>query len=368
MMKKSYDTIIIGAGINGCSIAKEISQTNKSVLLIDKGSIGCGTSSKSSRLIHGGLRYLEQFSFSLVKESLQDRRYLIKNYPQLVKLVPFYIPIYKNTPRPWWIIKIGLTIYDLLSGYEAPHKNISIEEFKSIFPNINTQELCHVYKYFDGHTNDLELTRFVASQAQDNGVEILQNSKIKSLSINDEIITLNINDNEVKTSTLINASGSWIDEVNNHFLLPSNYSIAKVSGIHIVIPYLVVSEHLFLQTDAKRIFFMIPDNGQTIIGTTERVETVDTDNIKINQEDINYLIKMSNNYLKKPISSNDIAHSYIGTRPLIHSKKNPTDMSREYKLDLHKIGKNMVLHIFGGKLTTFHSLSQKALNKSLNLS
>ncbi|MCF6340429.1 MAG: glycerol-3-phosphate dehydrogenase/oxidase [Sulfurimonas sp.] len=361
-MKKNYDTIIIGAGINGCAIAKEISQTNKSVLLIDKGSIGGGTSSKSSRLIHGGLRYLEQFNLSLVKESLHDRRYLIKNYPQLVKLVPFYIPIYKNTPRPWWIIKIGLSVYDLLSGYEAPHKNISIEEFKNIFPNINTKELCHVFKYFDGHTNDLELTKLIATQAQDSGVEILQDSKIKTLFIDDKKIILNINSNEINTNTLINASGAWIDEVNNHFSLPSNYSIAKVSGIHIVLPSLVVSEHLFLQTDAKRVFFMIPDNGKTIIGTTERVETVDIDNIKINQEEIAYLIKMSNKYLKKHISADDIAYSYIGTRSLIHAKENPTDMSREYKLDLHNIRNSKVLHIFGGKLTTFYSLSKKVVN------
>jgi glycerol-3-phosphate dehydrogenase len=362
MIKKSYDIIIIGAGINGSAIARAISKSGKSVLLIDKGGIGCGTSSKSSRLIHGGLRYLEQFDFSLVKEALHDRRYLIKNYPHLVKLVEFYIPIYKKSQRPWWLIKVGLTLYDFFSGFEASHKNVPLDEFKNIFPNINTNELRCVYKYFDGHTNDLELTKLIASEAQNSGVEILQDVKIESLLMDDEKITIEIDKNKIETNILINASGAWIDEVNKKYSLPSNYSIAKVSGIHIVLPYLAVDKHLFLQTDGKRIFFMIPENGKTIIGTTERLETENVDNIKINKEDINYLIKISNKYLKKQISLKDIDYSYIGTRPLIHSKKNPTQMSREYKLDLHKIGKNRVLHVFGGKLTTFYSLSQKIVD------
>ncbi|WP_415395874.1 FAD-dependent oxidoreductase [Sulfurimonas sp. CS5] len=217
-MKNSYDAIVLGAGINGVAIAKALAIAEKKVLVIEKNHIASGASSNSSRLIHGGLRYLEQYEFSLIRESLKDQKYLLDTYPSLVKLHPFYFPIYNNSKRPDWMIGLGLWLYSLFSKHGKKALKVSKEEFFSEFKNI-----------------------------KDNNIRAI-----------------------FKTNLFINATGAWIDEINKEFNLPSSYTIEKVSGIHIVIESLLIPEPLLLETACKRIFFMIPEDKTTIIGTTER--------------------------------------------------------------------------------------------------
>jgi len=360
-MQTHYDAIILGAGINGVAIAKALASVDKSVLVLEKNHIAAGASSHSSRLIHGGLRYLETYEFSLVKEALHDQKYLLDTYPELVRLRPFYLPIYKSSKRPAWMIHIGLWLYTFFSHHGQKAIEVCKEEFLREFKAIKEDDLNVVFKYFDGQTDDDALTHLIAAEAKEAGASILEKIELKNLRLDDERINLDTSEGGFQTNLLINATGAWVDEICQKFNLPSSYTIEKLSGIHLVIDRILVPEPLILETSSKRIFFIIPEADTTVIGTTERSETAKIDEIKVNNEDIEYLLKESNNYLKTGLKRSDIKEVYIGTRPLIKSAKDPSHMSREYKLDLHKMGKNRVLHVYGGKLTTFPSLAKRVV-------
>lgn len=361
----SYDIIILGAGINGCGIAREMSLREKNVLILDKSTIGSGTSSKSSRLIHGGLRYLESLQFGLVREALKDREELNSLYPDLVQIRPFYFPIYKDSPRPAWMVWLGLKFYDFLVGKHTDHtsKRIPRKTFVEHAPHMVKENLSAAFRYYDAKTNDLLLTKRVAEEAESHGADIIEGELIKSIDKTETGWIINGLNQTFRAPVLINATGPWIDEVNTRYNLPSHFHIRKISGIHIVIKGTLTDGLMFMQTKGKRIFFIIPEpeNDQTIIGTTEREETVRVDEVMILEDDIEYLIENINRYLEDDykISRKDVISSFIGVRPLIAHKEDPTDLSREYQLDLHKDCDATLLHVFGGKLTTFLSLARK---------
>lgn len=364
------DVIILGAGINGSGIAREMAIGGKTVTVIDKSTIGSGTSSKSSRLIHGGLRYLETFQFKLVHEALMDRQELLRLYPDLVKMKSFYIPIYKPSPRPAWMIWFGLKFYDLLSSRRRQHQSriVNRKKFSVHAASFKNDGLKAVFHYYDAKTNDLKLTLRVAQDAIESGANFYQNTHISSIVNEKDSFTVRTSQGDFTAPTLINATGPWIDEVNSKFELPAKFSIRKISGIHIVLEGLLTQDLMFMQTKEKRIFFVIPEptNNQTIIGTTEREETVSIDEVTICEEDIEYLIKNINNYLKPgfQILRQNVKNAYLGVRPLVAEADNPTNLSREYELDIHKFGDATLLHVFGGKLTTYLSLARK-VNKKL---
>lgn len=359
------DIIILGAGINGSGIARELAMSGKAVTVIDKSTIGSGTSSKSSRLIHGGLRYLETLQFKLVHEALMDRQELLRIYPDLVKMRSFYIPIYKPSPRPAWMIWFGLKFYDLLSGKNKQQHSrvIPRKQFSVHAASFKQDGLKAVFHYYDAKTNDLKLTQQVAQDAIENGANFYENTFISTITNNKEFFTVRTSQGDFTAPILINASGPWIDEVNSKFEFPAKFSIRKISGIHIIINGLLTNDLMFMQTKQKRIFFVIPEpkNNQTLIGTTEREETDSIDNINVQEEDILYLIENINNYLKPgfQILRKNIKDAFIGVRPLVAEAENPTNLSREYELDRHTFGNTTLLHVFGGKLTTYLSLARK---------
>lgn len=366
--QENFDAIIIGAGINGCGIAAELSRHGNSVLILERGAIGSGTSSKSSRLIHGGLRYLETAKIGLVREALRDRMELLSRYPDLVQIKPFYLPLYQSSPRSPWMIGAGLKLYDLLSGKYSEYKShrISTSKFLDHAPNLSPENLKAAFCYYDGKTDDLALTRRVAAEAHQNGAVIHEHIKIREIISDDSLYFVRTNRGEFTSPILVNSTGPWIDEVNQQFDLPANYHIRKISGIHIVIDGLLTNDLMFMQTDGKRIFFIIPEpkNDHTIIGTTEREESVACDEVSYDDSDIQYLLDCINNYLipKRRLAINDVKDVWIGIRPLIAKKSNPTDLSREYALDQHQSGSTILIHVFGGKLTTFLSLARKTSN------
>lgn len=359
-----YDAIILGAGINGVSIAKAMVNQRLTVLVLEQSTIGSGTSSKSSRLIHGGLRYLESpTQWGLVRESLMVRKELCQRYPDLVKMTPFYFPVFKDSQRPPWLIQQGLRLYDMFSKWEFPASRISLEEFRALYPMIASDKIAAVFRYYDGKTDDLLLTQRIAEDATRNDVRIIENAKIENIELNQaDHIQVNFNGQQVSSKILINATGPWIDEVNKRFDLPARYTINKVSGIHIriarAIPY-----PLFLQAQYPRVFFMIPEGETTMIGTTERAENGPMDSLEINQKDIDYLIEQANQYLAAPISNKDIVSQSIGMRALIRSKKDLNWSSREAKIDIHNLGQDQkVIQVFGGKLTSALALGRKLAN------
>ncbi len=366
-MVENFDGIIVGGGINGCAVVRLLSQQGKKLAILERKTIAGGTSSNSSKLIHGGLRYLESGQFGLVRKSLKDRSRLCELYPDLIKMVPFYLPIYDDSARPWWVIRVGLGFYDIFSGQPAYASHpVAIEEFTRRFDNIKKAGLKKVYMYFDGKTDDFLLTRRIAADALAAGCVIRENCEINEIKYDEQRVFVSCRDETGEyafgAKYLINASGPWIDEVNQRYHLPHNYHIAAVSGIHIVIDKVLVPDCMFLQTADKRIFFMIPwKGGQTIIGTTERMENGPCDNVRVNGEDIDYLIKAANHYLKEEISEQDICGTFLGIRPLIMDKhiSDPNRMSRDYKIDVIDKGGVKLIHIYGGKLTTCLSTAEE---------
>lgn len=306
-MVVSYDVIILGGGIHGCAIARKLAQEGKKVCILERNTIGSGTSSNSSKLVHGGLRYLENGEFSLVRESLQERKRLHELYPDLVKMVPFYLPVYKDSPRPWWMIRMGLGIYDIFSEQsEYSCGSISNDVFAQRFAGIKTSGLERVYVYYDGKTDDLELTRRIAQEATIFGSIIKENCQVQSVKGDEKLFRVLYQDDSgehrISAPVFIKATGPWIDEVNAAYNLPHNYKITKVSGIHIVINHRLVPDCMLLQTNNQQIFFMIPwKENETIIGTTDRIEDSPCDEVNIQQEDIDYLLNCANSYLRKPI-------------------------------------------------------------------
>lgn len=372
-MKNNFDAIILGGGVNGCAIGRKLSQDGKKVCLLERKTIGGGTSSNSSKLIHGGLRYLETGQFGLVKESLKDRKRLFELYPDLVKMVPFYLPVYNDSLRPWWMIRIGLGLYDLFSRQPAYHcRYVNKKNFLDRFPGIKAQGLRRVYVYYDGKTNDRELTKRIADDACGLGAVVKENCQIISVDMDDKEVKVVYRDNDgehiAEAPLLINSTGPWIDEVNERYRLPHNYRISKVSGVHIVIDRELVPDCMFLQTNNRRIFFMIPwQEGKTIIGTTERMEKGICDEVKVQEEDTNYLMECANRYLREPIDKNDICDTFLGIRPLVMNKNasDATSMSRDYKVDVINKGNTRLIHVYGGKLTTCLSMAEKVEKLSI---
>lgn len=366
-MSENYDAIILGAGINGVAIAKALAGEGKTVCVIDKQGIGAGASSRSSRLIHGGLRYLEHFEFSLVKEALSDQKRLLELYPDLVTLHPFYLPHYAQSKRPKWMIKLGLFLYSFFSSHTQASKAVKTSDFLSQFPVFKSNGLQYVYKYYDAQTQDLQLTATIANEAKDAGAIFKEYATVHAIDLHDKQILLSCDETLLETPLLINATGAWIDEVNEKFHLPSRFTIEKLSGIHLIVNGLLTPEPLILETQSKRIIFILPQEDTTLIGTTERVETVAIDDVSVNEADVNYLLNEVNAYLKQPLIREEVMEVSIGVRPIIKTKRDPSKMSREYKLDLHHVGKDKrVLHVYGGKLTTFHSLALHTLERIHN--
>ncbi len=360
-MSEKYDAVILGAGINGLAIARSLAESGKKVLVIEKTHIAAGASSHSSCLIHGGLRYLENLDFALVKEALYDQKQLLDSYPQLVKLRPFYLPVYRDSKRPVWMIRAGLWLYGFFTRHARKAAEVSVESFLKEFEAIRADDLKAVFRYYDGKTDDEALTRKIGEEAQEKGAYILERTELTKVHIEAEAIILETTRGVFQTKRLVNATGAWIDEVNARFDLPSSYTIEKLSGIHLVIDRVLVPEPLILETSSRRIFFIIPEKKRTLIGTTERSEDAEIDKVRVNNEDIEYLLRESSRYLKTELKRRDIKEVFIGVRPIIKSSKEPGRMSREYKLDLHKIGESRVLHVYGGKLTTFPSLARRAV-------
>ena len=361
-MSKVFDLFIIGGGINGAGIARDAAGRGLSVCLADKGEIGGATSSWSTKLIHGGLRYLENYEFKLVRESLIEREIVYKIAKPISKPIPFIIP-YVDKIRPAWLIKIGLFLYDNLGGKSKIPKSKTLD-LKKKFPNILKEKYKTGFLYFDIQIDDKKLTKLNTKDAKRNNAKILEYNKVKKAEIigNEWIISLE-NDEKLKSKILINASGPWINEtLTKNIKIKSKKKIRLVKGSHIITKKLYKENVAFtFQNTDKRIIFVIPYKGKfSLIGTTE-VEVKSPENKGISKKEIRYLIQSVNNYLKKQIRTKDIVDTYSGIRPLIEDFNTASKVTRDYVFDLKIIKKLPLLNIYGGKLTTYRKLSEKVL-------
>ena len=361
-MSKVFDLFIIGGGINGAGLARDAAGRGLSVCLADKGEIGGATSSWSTKLIHGGLRYLENYEFKLVRESLKERETIYKIAKPISKPIPFIIP-YVDKIRPAWLIKIGLFLYDNLGGKTIIPKSNTLDISKKL-PNILKKKYKTGFQYFDVQIDDKKLTKLNIKSAKKYKAKVLEYNKVKKAEIdgNEWVIHLQ-KGKKLKSKILINASGPWINEtLKKNIKIKSKNKIRLVKGSHIITKKLYKKDVAFtFQNTDKRIIFVIPYKKKfSLIGTTE-VEVKSPENKEISKKEIQYLIRSVNNYLEKQISTKDIVDSYSGIRPLIEDFNQASKVTRDYIFDLNIIKKLPLLSIYGGKLTTYRKLAENVL-------
>ena len=363
-----FDIFIIGGGINGAGIARDASGRGLKVYLAEKGKVGSATSSWSSKLIHGGLRYLENYEFKLVAESLREREVIIRIAPAITKPLPFVIPHTKKL-RSKLLIRLGLFLYDNLGGKTKIPKSSKVI-FAKQYQNILQSKFTEGFRYYDVQVDDKKLVEMNIDDAKKMGAIIAEDTKVINANRIDNYWEITLNNNEkIKSKILINAAGPWINEiVNNVLKINAKKSIRLVRGSHIITKKLYDEEVAFtLQNEDNRIVFVIPYKGEySLIGTTE-VDVDTPDNPSISNEEKIYLINTINNHFIKQISQEDIVETYSGIRPLIEDFKDATKVTRDYIFDLNEDeSRAPLLNIYGGKLTTYRKLAENvllALNK-----
>ena len=363
--KQIYDIFIIGGGINGAGIARDAAGRGLKVFLAEKNKVGSATSSWSSKLIHGGLRYLENYEFKLVKESLKEREVITSIAPSITKPLPFIIPHSKKL-RSKLLIRLGLFLYDNLGGKTKIPKSSKIN-FNKKYSNILKSHFKVGFQYYDVQVDDKKLVEMNIEDAKKMGAHIVENRKVINANRSKKGWEILLdNDEVVNSKILINAAGPWINEiVNNVIKANKNKSIRLVKGSHIIIKKLYDQEVAFtLQNDDNRIVFVIPyKNVYSLIGTTE-VDVNSPDNPKISNGEIIYLINTINNHFIKQISEKDILDTFSGIRPLIEDFKDASKVTRDYVFDLNLENKNSpLLNIYGGKLTTYRKLSENVIEE-----
>ena len=363
-----FDIFIIGGGINGAGIARDASGRGLKVYLAEKGKVGSATSSWSSKLIHGGLRYLENYEFKLVAESLREREVITQIAPAITKPLPFVIPHTKKL-RSKLLIRLGLFLYDNLGGKTKIPKSSKVI-FAEQYQNILQSKFTEGFRYYDVQVDDKKLVEMNIDNAKKMGAIIAEDTKVINANRIDNYWEITLNNNEkIKSKILINAAGPWINEtVNNVLKINAKKSIRLVRGSHIITKKLYEDEVAFtLQNEDNRVVFVIPYKGEySLIGTTE-VDVDTPDNPSISNEEKIYLINTINNHFIKQISQEDIVETYSGIRPLIEDFKDATKVTRDYIFDLNEDeSKAPLLNIYGGKLTTYRKLAENvllALNK-----
>jgi glycerol-3-phosphate dehydrogenase len=345
---------VIGGGINGLCCAWKMAQCGHQVSLFEQGRLMQATSSASSKLLHGGLRYLETGQIRLVREALKERDNWLAMAPQLAHSLPILLPIYHCSRRLRWLVGLGLTVYDLLAGHTSlPNARwLSALEVMQKAPMLKTDGLLGAYLYYDGQMDDLELGLWVARQCRESGVNLQEYWRVEQVSTDGRVHFAG--NQTAHFDCAINAAGPWAMQLLSHSRIPSFHRLDAVRGSH-----LIVGRHihhaLILEVPAdNRVFFMLPWKQKALIGTTEVPQSLD-DPIECSQAEINYLIDACNHYLTVPLQPREIISTFAGLRPLVNSGSNPSRASREYSIQTD--GK--LVTVFGGKWTTAMALAQR---------
>lgn len=363
-MQTEYDVVIIGGGVQGCGIAQACAAAGFSTLIIDKKDWGAETSSKSSKLIHGGLRYIQTAQFSLVRESLAEREWLFSHAPDLVKPNWFYLPLYKdNRFRPWQLAT-GLSLYQMLGGLNKHsfYKRIPKRQWKEL-AGLKTEGLQAVFAYQDGQTSDKALTERIVASAKKLGADCVAPAQFTRAAkfSNGYQACFRTNEGEfcVKTRLLINASGPW----TNHVLAcitpaPGLKAIDLIQGTHIVIDQ-QISEHCFyLEVPSdKRVIFVMPWQDKTLIGTTETLFEGHPDNCQPLDREIYYLQEALQHYF--PSLQYQVIDSFAGLRVLPKSEGRAFSRPRDTIIEQQ----GNLISVYGGKLTTWRATAEQVLRR-----
>lgn len=361
-----YDVVVVGAGIQGVGVAQAVAAAGYSVLVLEQTAPAAGTSSKSSKLIHGGLRYLESMQFGLVRESLKERALLLRLAPDLVKLKPLHIPVYKESSRSALTIRAGLSLYALLAGLtsDSLFRQLSRRHWDEL-RGLKQQDLRAVFRYSEAQTDDAALTRAVLHSAIELGAELRMPARFVSAKRNGQNCHVHFTDDQgqhsVSCRVLVNCAGPWVDQVLAR-ISPAlaHPAVELVQGSHLLLPPLL-DQYFYLEAPRdKRAVFVLPWEGRLLVGTTERIHTEAPEKAQCTPDEQAYLLETLSYYFPN-LEIPPHVESFAGLRVLPKSDKRAFSRPREVMFMLDDPLQPRLLSIMGGKLTTYRATAQQAL-------
>ncbi len=373
---ESFDVLVIGGGVNGVGAALDAASRGLKVALIESQDIAAGTSSRSSKLIHGGLRYLEQYDFKLVREALHERELLVSTLcPHLVKPVGFLFPLTEKFKERTYV-GAGLALYDALRGFQRGmpwHKHLSQKQINEIAPSLRPDIIMGAIKYFDAQVDDARHTLSVARTAARHGAIIATGVRAESLIRNGKrVVGVNARDLDsgeriaIKATVTVMCAGVWSDELHANFDLKPGYNVTMSKGVHIVLPGSAIKSDagIILKTPVS-VLFIIPWADKWIVGTTDTPYTGDRAEPFANREDVQYIVDQANRVLTPQIKIDEIIGVYAGLRPLVANNKGSvtTKLSREHTVDRPAPG---FVSIAGGKYTTYRIMGRDVIDLAIN--
>ncbi|MHA7900673.1 MAG: glycerol-3-phosphate dehydrogenase [Henriciella sp.] len=367
-----HDILIIGGGINGAGIARDAAGRGLKVLLCEKDDLASHTSSASTKLIHGGLRYLEHYDFALVRKALIERETLLKAAPHIIWPLRFVLPHHQDL-RPSWLLRLGLFFYDHLGGRKLLPATKSLSRKTSRVFDPLQDRFQKGFEYSDCWVEDARLVVLNAMDASERGATIMTRTECVALDPNGGTWRAKLRidgraDMTVDAKVIINAAGPWVDHVAGQAGTRSNAAqVRLVKGSHIIVPSLFDDERCFIfQAGDGRIIFAIPyEEGRfTLIGTTDLPFEDDLNQVEASAEEIQYLCAVSNDYFKQQITPSDVISTYSGVRPLFEDQaEDASSVTRDYVLKLQHHGAAPMLSVIGGKITTYRKLAEDALKQ-----
>ena len=368
---ETYDLLIIGGGINGTGIARDAAGRGLSVLLVEQEDLASHTSSASTKLIHGGLRYLEYYEFRLVREALIERERLLGMAPHIIWPLAFVLP-QMNSPRPAWLVRLGLFLYDNLGGRKKLPATKTVNLARSPLGNGLKKGAKTAFVYSDCWVEDSRLVVLNARDAAERGARIETRTKLVSATREGALWKAEIvggnGARTVMARGMVNAAGPWVEDVLQRAASASqDRGVRLIKGSHIIVPKLYEGDHAFmLQNPDRRIVFAIPyEHNYTLIGTTDEPWQGQPGKAQISPEETDYLCETVRRYFAKQIHPEDVVWSYAGIRPLYDDHAaSASAVTRDYVLDLDGgNGKAPLLSVFGGKITTYRKLAEHAMEK-----
>ncbi|MDG4874315.1 glycerol-3-phosphate dehydrogenase [Mesorhizobium sp. WSM4935] len=369
---KTVDLFVIGGGINGAGIARDAAGRGLSVVLCEKDDLAEGTSSRSGKLVHGGLRYLEYYEFRLVREALIEREVLLKAAPHIIWPMRFVLP-HSPQDRPAWLVRFGLFLYDHLGGRKRlpGTRTLDLERDPEGTPLLD--QYTRGFEYSDCWVDDARLVVLNALGAAERGAEVLTRSPAISARREDGAWTVTTR-NAITGQTrvfrarcLVNAAGPWVSDVIGRVVgSNSSRNVRLVKGSHIIVPKFWQGANAYLvQNHDKRVIFINPYEGDmALIGTTDIAYDGRAEDVGADEAEIDYLLAAVNRYFKEKLRRQDVLHSFSGVRPLFDDGKgNPSAVTRDYVFDLDEAGGAPLLNVFGGKITTFRELAERGMHR-----
>jgi glycerol-3-phosphate dehydrogenase len=366
---KPVDLVVIGGGVNGAGIARDAAGRGLSVILCEKDDLAQGTSSRSGKLIHGGLRYLEYYEFRLVREALIEREVLLNAAPHIVWPMRFVLP-HSPEQRPAWLVRLGLFLYDHLGGRKKLPGCRNIDLARDPEGRPIRSEYTRAFEYSDCWVDDARLVSLNALDAKERGTTVMTRTAATSARRANgaweiEFTSAGGMKSHVRAKAIANAAGPWVENVINGVAgSNSPRRVRLVKGSHIVVPkfWEGPQAYLFQNTD-KRVIFVNPyEGGMALIGTTDIPYEGRAEDVAPDEREVDYLLAAVNRYLKVPIARDSIVHQFSGVRPLYDDNaENPSAVTRDYVFDV--AGEPPMLSVFGGKITTYRKLAEHALDK-----